>query len=191
METILEPEARADSDDSGGGTHPPGFLMSVADAAEALSALCRGSVQAGGLMSIGQTAKFAADVEAMARSVDYLQIVCAGALDTHRVAEAFGSSGSACSADGPDEPGACAEGAAGWNNTWAEGDSSPHQATGKAHAEFRTTADYMRCRLRITRGEAQRRLKLASVLLPASGTSGELVPAARSEERRVGKECPV
>ena len=191
METILQPQARADSDDSDGCTHPPGFLLSLEDAAEALSILCRRSVRSAGLMGIGQAAHFAAEVEAMARSVDYLQIVCAGALDTHRVAEAFGSTGPAAApfvAEGPvaagaetgadGAPGARAEGAAAWNNTWTQVDSSAHHAAGKARAEFRTTADYMRCRLRISRAEAQRRVKLASVLLPASGCSGQPVPAA-------------
>ncbi|WP_181032600.1 MULTISPECIES: HNH endonuclease signature motif containing protein [unclassified Arthrobacter] len=134
-------------------------------------------------MSIGQTAQFAAEVEALARSVDYLQIVCAGALENHRVAETFGSTGPAGAPAAPfteeDPPVAeHAEGAGAWNNTWAEAVSPAQQAAGKVRAEFRTTADYMRCRLRISRGEAQRRLKLASVLLPASGNSGHPVPAA-------------
>ncbi|WP_104161997.1 HNH endonuclease signature motif containing protein [Arthrobacter sp. ZGTC212] len=191
METILRPEAAADSGEASGAdaddsvhcVRPPGFLLSLTDAAQALSALCRGSVQAGGLMSIGQTAQFAAEVEALARSVDYLQIVCAGVLENHRVAETFGSTGPAGAPAAPfteeDPPVAAhAEGAGAWNNTWAEAVSPAQQAAGKVRAEFRTTADYMRCRLRISRGEAQRRLKLASVLLPASGNSGHTVPAA-------------
>lgn len=197
METILRLDAQADSSESGGCAYPPRFLASVDETAAALSNLCRDSVRAAGLMSVGQAAHFAAEVEAMSRRVDYLQIVCAGALDAHRVADAFGSTGSTDSAgatgrdgptgltssagpnspDGPDGSDAPDGSNGGWNNTWAQAVSPAQQAAGKVRAEFRSTADYMRCRLRIGRGEAQRRLKLASVLLPAVSSSGQPVPA--------------
>ena len=180
METILEHQAQAETraghesgalaapEASGACSGPSGVLLSATHVVERLSFLCRESVRAGGLMSVGQAAEFAAEVEAMSRSVDYLQIVCAGALETHRVAEACGSfsaSGTQSDAHKSD-----------WNNTWAEADSPLQGSAGKVHAEFRSTADYLRCRLRISRGEARRRLKLASALLPAGGGVGQSVP---------------
>ncbi|WP_284025021.1 HNH endonuclease signature motif containing protein [Arthrobacter sp. zg-Y1219] len=111
----------------------------------------------------------------MSRTVDYLQIVCAQALETHRVTEAFG-------ANSPVMP-APADGQPAWNNTWAQpadfcAESGTEQAAGKVRREFRSTADYMRCRLRINRAEAQRRLRLAASLLPSISASGQPVPAA-------------
>lgn len=194
METILQLDMQADSGEAGECAYPPGFLASVAETAAALGSLCRDSVRAAGLLSVGQAVNLADEVEAMSRRVDYLQTVCAGALDAHRVADAFGSTCSTDSAgstgfsasagstgstvsDGPDGSGSPDGSAGGWNNTWAEAVSPAQQAAGKVRAEFRGTADYMRCRLRISRGEAQRRLKLASVLLPAAGGSGQPLPA--------------
>lgn len=150
----------------------------VVRAVEALDYLRCYGLQAAAMMSPGQAAALAADVEAMSRTVDYLQIVCAGALETHRVVEAFGTAGA------PAAPPAEAQGS--WNNTWAQteragsdqsDDSAAERTAGKVRAEFRSTADYMRCRLRIGRGEAQRRLKLAASLLPTSNISGQPVPA--------------
>ncbi|MCQ1949162.1 DUF222 domain-containing protein [Arthrobacter sp. zg-Y859] len=44
--------------------------------------------------------------------------------------------------------------------------------------EFRSTADFMRARLRISRTEARRRLALGSVVLPATTITGETRPPA-------------
>lgn len=150
----------------------------VARAAEALNYVRRHGMQTAARMSPGQAAALAADVEAMSRTVDYLQIVCAGALETHRVVEAFGAAGA------PTAPSAETQGP--WTTTWAQSDragsepsddSAAERAAGKVRTEFRSTADYMRVRLRIGRGEAQRRLKLAASILPTSNISGQPVPA--------------
>ena len=201
METIIQTEVSADQANAVDCLRPADFLESVADALKALRLLRRGSVHASALMSTGQAAQLAAEVEAASRTVEYLQVVCAGALETHRVAETFGATSVAVQGDaveitpgpeaasGPEAESGPGPETAAWNNTWAAAGSrvakspessasSAHRTAAKVQAEFRTTADYMRARLRISRGEAQRRLKLASVLLPASGGSGQSAPAA-------------
>ena len=177
MDTILAAATPADPAAAASGFRPDDFLQSVANIAEDLSCLRRGSVRTGALMGTGQAAQLAAEVEAISRTVEYLQLVCAGALERHRVAEAFGLSPASVPGHGA-AAGAAETGTPEWNNTWAAADSAVQRAAGKAHAEFRTTADYLRCRLRISRGEAQRRLKLASALLPGVGASGQPVPPA-------------
>ena len=174
METILAAEMPGNPGDPVELPGPVEFLQLAIDCAGTMGILRDGSVHAAALMTTGQAVHLAAQVEAISRTVEYLQIVCAGALENHRVAGVFGSAASVLSGvpavatdsagmpggpDGPGGPSAC--------------DSPAQHASAKAHVEFRTTADYMRCRLRISRGEAHRRLKLASVLLPAVGVSGE------------------
>ena len=193
-----------------GCSSPKDHLQLAAECAERLGVLRRDAARSSALMSTGQTAELAATVEAISRTVEYLQIVCAAALDNHRVAEAFGQGAVTVSASCADRPATAESGAAPgfgpepgderetgttvWNDTWAlsdapapdasgadippqSSDSPAQRAAGRGAAEFRTTADYMRCRLRITRGEAQRRLRLASVLLPSVGTSGQPILA--------------
>ena len=180
------------------------FLVSVEETSEAIQNLSRDAVQASALMAPGEAAVLAADIEAIARRVEYLQLVCAGALETHRVIGSFGAErsggnvfGTECSgADGsvPLDSGAPSSGAGvtgedsqalparpasvpEWNDTWGQSKSSSAlRRFEKVRAEFRTTADYMRCRLRISRAEAQRRLRLAANLLPSSSTSGQILP---------------
>jgi hypothetical protein len=154
------------------------FIASVGELNEAAALISGQALHATALMNRAEAATLAADVEAMSRIVEHLQLVCAQALETQRVTEAFG-------ADGPASPPAVAEALQG-NNTWSRSVGSegsegsedlPPQPAQRVRAEFRTTADYMRCRLRISRAEAQRRLRLAAVLLPSRSTGGEPVPA--------------
>lgn len=205
MEAMTQAKAPDATSDSG-CVSAANYLASVAGVLHTIGLLRRDAVRSAALMSAGQAAQLAADVEAISRTVDYLQVVCAGALETHRVAGAFGADPARGQWDAallspapgkapapaqetaPDAgtvPGSGPETTA-WNNTWAAADSpdirpspdSPAQReAGKTRAEFRTTADYMRCRLRISRGEAQRRLRLACVLLPAASATGQPVPA--------------
>ena len=195
------------------------FLASVGEASERVQHLSRHAVQASAMMAPGEAAVLAADIEAISRRVEYLQVVCAGALGRHRVIDSFGtggstgdvlgadgsdagvtgvaSSGSDClpaEASGAERPGTGVTGVAssgsesqassahsadlsGWNNTWGQSEPSCEPGNSeKVRAEFRTTADYMRCRLRISRAEAQRRLRLAAYLVPSSSTSGQILP---------------
>ncbi|WAP51727.1 DUF222 domain-containing protein [Arthrobacter sp. ATA002] len=156
-------------------------------------------------MAPAEAATLAADIEAISRRVEYLQLVCAGALETHRVTETFGDDSGAGGrdADGRDQAGRKPDGfetdasetyaaqpaartpsaagtvdSSGRNNTRGQPPgSSALQRAEKVRTEFRSTADYMRCRLRISRAEAQRRLRLAAYLLPSSSTGGQPVPA--------------
>lgn len=175
MEPTTGTEAPAERESDGAVPLGAGgdFLDAVGNTGEAIDNLRRQALRATALLSTGQAATLAADIEAISRTVEYLQVVCARALETHRVTEAFGAAGPA--------PSGRNEAQVAWNNTWAAEDpgtdSSIEQAAGKVRAEFRSTADYMRCRLRITRAEAQKRLKLAAVLLPSTAASGQPIPA--------------
>lgn len=176
METILAAEMPGSPGDPVAHPGPIEFLQLTVDCADTMDILREGSVRAAALMNTGQAVHLAAQVEALSRTVEYLQIVCAGALENHRVAGVFGSAPSVLSGvpTGAPDPSGMPESSGASDSC----DSSAQHASAKVHAEFRTTADYMRCRLRISRGEAHRRLKLASVLLPAVSTSGEhLTPA--------------
>ncbi|MBP3044751.1 HNH endonuclease [Arthrobacter jiangjiafuii] len=147
---------------------PTDFLGSVTELGEALDILRPDALSAAALMSTGAAAILAAEVEAISRTVEYLQIVCAGALETHRVASSLGvTRAAALVPDVADLPG---------SDPVAAG--TAEFAAGKVHAEFRSTADYLRSRLRIGRGEAQRRLNLASALLPSSTATGQPLPPA-------------
>lgn len=144
-------------------------MASVGDVNEAAVHLGTQAVHATALMTPGEAAILAADVEAMSRTVEHLQLVCARALDTHRVIEAFGAD-----RDGADRSGADRAGA---DRSGADRSGAERSGAERSRAEFRSTADYMRCRLRISRAEAQRRLRLAASLLPSTSTSGQPLPA--------------
>ncbi|WP_349774909.1 DUF222 domain-containing protein [Arthrobacter sp. zg-Y820] len=57
----------------------------------------------------------------------------------------------------------------------AEMSGSWTTAAGKAQQEFKSTADYMRQRLRISRREAWRRICLGSALMPATSLTGQRI----------------
>ncbi|MBT2515390.1 HNH endonuclease signature motif containing protein [Arthrobacter sp. ISL-30] len=52
---------------------------------------------------------------------------------------------------------------------------------GPGAAEFRNTAEYLRACLRISAGEARRRLALAGAVLPRTGLTGQPMPPVREE----------
>ncbi|WP_245413183.1 HNH endonuclease signature motif containing protein [Arthrobacter celericrescens] len=131
-------------------------------------------------LDLDASALFAARVEELSRTVEYLQIVAAGQLDRLRTQQ--------------DKP---ATRPAGWTTGWrditplsgdgstsgAEKSNSPRTATSETAraglaAEFRSSTEYLRVLLRIGAGEARRRLALAASLLPRTGITGQTMDPA-------------
>ena len=146
------------------------------------------------LLGLEEATVAASRVEELSRTVQFLQLALAGAIDRHRPAKAYGSaaeySGDAPKAAGVDSllasfstpsgsHGAVEPPAAG-----GPGVSEPAVEKGSSAVsrnrfrEFRSTADFLRARLRISRSEARRRLELAGTVLPPDAFSGApLAPA--------------
>jgi hypothetical protein len=155
------------------------------------------------LFGLREAADFADHVEELSRTVEYLQVVAAGAVDRAR-REAASSAGTGGAAAGwttgwVTEP--AVHGPLGWNiepgatdNREADEGVSPVPATGStprlasaipspasaipspADDGYRTTAEYLRARLRISVAEGRRRLALASAVLPRTGITGHPQP---------------
>ncbi|MBT2594114.1 HNH endonuclease signature motif containing protein [Arthrobacter sp. ISL-72] len=132
------------------------------------------------LFSFGEAVDFAAGVEEISRSLEFLQVVAAGAVDrTRRQAVAAGSSGTAV----------------GWTTGWdaegtdfesPEGDApnslrQNQGAPNPADDGCRNAAEVLRSRLRISAGEARRRIALAGAVLPRTGFTGHEEPPERPE----------
>ncbi|MGW9413055.1 DUF222 domain-containing protein [Arthrobacter cupressi] len=131
-------------------------------------------------LDLDASALFAARVEEISRTVDYLQIIAAGQLDRLRTR--------------PDKPTpAPTEWTTGWRDitplsgddstSGAESSNSPRTATAETAraglaAEFRSSTEYLRVLLRIGAGEARRRLALAASLLPRTGITGQTIGPA-------------
>ncbi|MCU1554302.1 MAG: hypothetical protein JWM13_1788, partial [Arthrobacter sp.] len=153
-----------------------------------------------------QTASdFAGRVEELSRAVEYLQLVAAAAVDrTRKQASASPGAGSHGSGStgwttgwrdiagsaGRGIPGAASAtpGSAGLSVPIAgEGASGGRGVDGADNAAaatddgYRNTTDFLRARLRISAGEARRRLALAEALLPRTGLGGQQLPPEREE----------
>ncbi|MEE2521902.1 DUF222 domain-containing protein [Pseudarthrobacter sp. J75] len=99
-----------------------------------------------------EAAEFAAQVEELSRTVDYLQILAAGAVDRTRTAAISNAATRSLT-------------------------SSP--ANSPADDGCRNTAEFLRIRLRIGITEARRRLHLAHNTQPATTITGDTTPPAR------------
>ncbi|MEW1951660.1 HNH endonuclease, partial [Pseudarthrobacter sp902506025] len=120
-----------------------------------------------------EAAEFAARAEELARSVEYLQLLGAGAVDRTRaqaITDAAATARAARSA-------AVVETDANWPNPPA-GPGHP-VVTSPADDGCRNTAEFLRLRLHIPIREARRRLTLAHQVLPATSLTGEPLPPAR------------
>ncbi|MDQ0029648.1 HNH endonuclease signature motif containing protein [Arthrobacter bambusae] len=114
-------------------------------------------------------ADFASKVEEFSRTVEFLQIVAAGAVERTR-------SEAQAARQSPSTPG--------WRTGWAESTAdAATTASGLAAAPdvaddgYRNAAEFLRATLRIGIGEARRRLALAAGTLPQTGIAGQEVPA--------------
>jgi hypothetical protein len=119
-------------------------------------------------------ADFAGRIEEIARTVEFLQIVAAQAVERtrHEAQTARQPSPTAGWRTGWTEPTATTE-------TAATGTADPGVAVAAAGVDdgYRNAAEFLRARLRISISEARRRLTLAAGALPQTGITGEDIPA--------------
>lgn len=157
------------------------------DAALALLHSCNGTaVPDAARFGVTEASDFAGRVEELSRMVDYLQLVAAGAVDRTRSQAAAGAR-SAAAKFGSTAP-------AGWLTGWKTEGSAPNSTASdplwnepegadaspeRVDDGYRSTAEFLRARLRISAPEARRRLALAADVLPRTGLSGQPLPAAK------------
>ncbi len=165
-----------------------GSLMTKTD--DALSSLRESIADEARLFGFEEAAGFAARVEEMSRSLEYLQVVAAQAVERtrHEAQQA--------------EPGRSSAAAPEWRTGWtdragasavpatavsagaapagaAPAGTVPAVTGGPLDDGYRNAAEFLRARLRIGIGEARRRLALAAEVLPRVGMTGQDVPARR------------
>ncbi|OOP63779.1 hypothetical protein BMF89_05750, partial [Arthrobacter sp. SRS-W-1-2016] len=146
------------------------------------------------LFGFPEAADFAGRVEEIARTVEFLQIVAAQAVErTRREAQAARHT---CPAPGwrtgwtepttpdtADTAGAGTDAGPGTDADTATAAGAPGSAAGLAeaadavHDGYRNAAEFLRARLRIGISEARRRLTLAESVLPQTGITGQDLPA--------------
>ncbi|WP_231705919.1 DUF222 domain-containing protein [Arthrobacter sp. zg-Y40] len=114
------------------------------------------------LVDLEEAVEAASVIEDLSRITQYLQVVVAGTVDRHRPADTYGVSS--------DEQAASGKGT----------------NTRRRFREFRSTADFLRARLRISRAEAKRRLGLAAAILPTNTLTGRSLPPSFP---RVAESC--
>ncbi|MHA7222860.1 HNH endonuclease signature motif containing protein [Arthrobacter sp. RHLT1-20] len=129
---------------------------------------------------------FAGRVEELSRTVEYLQLVAAAAVDrTRKQSAAAASKGIISWTTGwRDTPGAGAGGQDGAAAVAAAATAVDVDADADAIAAddgYRNTTEFLRARLRISASEARRRLSLAESLLPRQGIAGRQLPPAHQE----------
>ena len=170
----------------------PSPATGLDQAVAAMDALRSTALSDARLFGFPEAADFAGTVEEISRTVEFLQIVAAEAVErTRREAQAARQ----------------ASPAPGWRTGWTEpaaADTEAHTAAAPvagteadtaaaagpegsaaglaAAAEalddgYRNAAEFLRARLRIGIGEARRRLALASGVLPQTGIAGQDLPA--------------
>ncbi|MFF2298598.1 DUF222 domain-containing protein [Arthrobacter sp. NPDC058127] len=134
---------------------PAGGLDLAVAAMDALRATALSDARS---FAFPDAADFAGKVEEISRTVEFLQLVAAQAVERTR-----------SEAQAARQPSA----APGWRTGWTE----PTEASvGAVDDGYRNAAEFLRARLRIGIGEARRRLTLASGVLPRTGITGQDVP---------------
>ncbi|WP_461163655.1 HNH endonuclease signature motif containing protein [Arthrobacter sp. R4-81] len=122
------------------------------------------------LSGFTDAADFAGQVEELSRTVEYLQVLAAAAVDRTRHEAARPQNSTAAGSTN------------GWTTGW--GTETPETSPGSAVPAgdgCRNTAEFLRARLRISAVEARRRLALAAALVPTTGITGQPIPPAREE----------
>ncbi len=156
---VSRPAGRPDGDERGAAPS----LGSVLGQLRELSST---AAQDAALFGFAAAADFAGDVEEIARTLEYLQIVAAGAVDRTRKETTEGA-GTGEIGTGGFGAGATGPGGAGGVRAGDDG--------------YRKTGDFLRDRLQITAAEAHRRLSLARTVLPRTGFTGEPLPPLHEE----------
>ncbi|WP_347109379.1 DUF222 domain-containing protein [Paenarthrobacter sp. S56] len=131
------------------------------DSAEALEVLRESAPAAAALFDAWEAADFAGRVEELSRTIDYLQILAAHAVERTR-----------------EEAKHTTTSAPGWRTGWTE-PTTPAAATGAGSVlddGYRNAAEFLRARCRIDIREARRRLTQAAILLPGTTLTGQPTP---------------
>lgn len=149
-----------------------------------------------------EAANYAAGVEEISRTVEYLQVLSAGTVDRTRT-QAIAAADTARASRSRTGTGTGT--GKGWVTGWDNGvetlnETDTHWPAGSAPCDTGTmsvtdgrdrvitspaddgcanTAEFLRQRLRISKSEANRRLALAKDILPASTLTGDTIPAPR------------
>ncbi|MGO4248869.1 DUF222 domain-containing protein, partial [Paenarthrobacter sp. RAF54_2] len=163
---------------SQGITGALGLEGALADSVEALESLRSFTVTGALVFGFTEAAGFAGRVEEIARTVEYLQVVAAHAVERTRTQAQQSRPSSAAGA--------------GWQTGWtdpgtthpaapAAGPNPVASADAAAVADdgYRNAAEFLRASLRISKSEANRRLALAAEVLPRTGIAGQHIPARR------------
>ncbi|MFY9636454.1 MAG: hypothetical protein WAL27_17200, partial [Cellulosimicrobium cellulans] len=128
-----------------------------------------------------EAADYAGLTEELSRTVEYLQILSAGAVDrtrTQAIADAAATRAVRSWTTGWDSTGI--ETVTETDAAWPAGTGTPAPASGSpADDGCKNTAEFLRLRLRIGGGEAKRRLHLAHAILPETTLTGDTLPPAR------------
>ena len=146
------------------------------------------------LWGFQEAADFAGNVEELSRTLEFLQVVAAGAVDRTRKQAASAAPKTASWTTGwresPQAADPCA-GAGPAGTLPAAGSSAPAVAAASGADScpgadvlddgYRNSTEFLRARLRISAPEARRRLALAGTLLPRQGFTGEPLPPVHPE----------
>ncbi|MGO4247695.1 DUF222 domain-containing protein, partial [Paenarthrobacter sp. RAF54_2] len=175
-----------------------GLEGALADSVEALESLR--SFTVGGALTFGFTeaAGFAGRVEEIARTVEYLQVVAAHAVERTRTQAQQSRPSSAAGTGwqtgwtnpgttGSDSAGAVAGSDAPDGSATTAGPGvvasavvvTAADAAAVADDGYRNAAEFLRASLRISKSEANRRLALAGEVLPRTGIAGQHIPPRR------------
>ncbi|WP_320537275.1 HNH endonuclease signature motif containing protein [Pseudarthrobacter sp. IC2-21] len=166
-----------------GGSAAVPAPVSLATAIAVVSAALAAVPEQLAMADYAEAAEFAAQAEELSRSVDYLQILAAGTVDRTRTQAIISAATTR----------AARTWVTGWDNgtetlnetdaAWpAIGPALPAAAipvpTSPADDGCKTTAEFLRVRLRIGLGEAKRRLHLAHAILPETTLTGDRIGPA-------------
>ncbi|BCW50563.1 hypothetical protein StoSoilB13_29050 (plasmid) [Arthrobacter sp. StoSoilB13] len=184
-----------------------GLEDALADSVGALESLRSVTVAGAPGFGFAEAAGFAGRVEEIARTVEYLQVIAAHAVERTRTQAQQARPSSAAGTGwqtgwtnptptGPNPAIATATAArsdaaagfntsagsatpAGFNAAAGFGAVAAADAAAVADDGYRNAAEFLRARLRIGISEARRRLALASQVLPGTGIAGQHIPARR------------
>ena len=178
----------------GGGSPAVPAPVSLTEAIALVRAVVAAAPDRLAMAGYVEAARYAGMAEELSRSVEYLQILSAGAVDrtrTHAITTAVATRATRTWTTGWDNGVETVnETDAAWPATAADDPSTagnpetgpivpPTVPRSPADDGCKTTAEFLRLRLRIGLGEAKRRLHLAHAILPETTLTGDRVPPAR------------
>ncbi|MGO4591680.1 DUF222 domain-containing protein [Paenarthrobacter sp. 2TAF44] len=170
----------------------------LAESAQALESLRSATVAGALAFGFTEAAGFAGRVEEIARTVEYLQVVAAHAVERTRTQAQQSRPSSVAGTGwqtgwtdpgttGSDSAGAVAGSDAPEGSATAAGPGvvvsavvvTAADAAAVADDGYRNAAEFLRASLRISKSEANRRLALAAEVLPRTGIAGQHIPPRR------------